>query len=306
MSCSGSNTLVIGRPSQQKFDNLNCNSGGSVTKVGNCGTPACSSYVGPHDRKIGPRKHREKVRENIKDYVLLMLGAPVIKIELDAQQLDLAVDQAMKIFEEYAGREYFDYYTFSTIPGKSVYKLPDDVGVVRNVFYKEQASFAFQGSDMDGAIPLEYFYPGGAYSSMQGGMSPVQPIWGKMGEWVLYKQYEQMFSRISSDIGGWEWISDLGHIKLYPVPCRPCKAMVHYLQKCKDWKEVTQAMQEGAYAYALIMLGNIRAKYPTIPGPGGGMSLDGEYMRNKGYELKDKWQEDLIYRFGDLPMITMD
>jgi hypothetical protein len=63
---------------------------------------------------LSPRKYREKVREDLKDYVLLMLGAPVVKVELDQQQLDLAVDQSMKIFEDYAGREYFDYYTFFT------------------------------------------------------------------------------------------------------------------------------------------------------------------------------------------------
>lgn len=305
MTCSGSNTLVIGRPSQQKFDSLNCNAG-VTSSIGGCsGTPACGTYTGPHDRKIGPRKHREKVRENIKDYVLLMLGAPVVKIELDDQQLDLAVDQSLKIFEEYAGREFFDYHVFTTISGKSVYKLPDDVGVVRNVFYNQQANFAFQASDLDGAVPLEYFYPGGAYSSMQGGMSPAQPIWGRMGEWVLYKQYEQMFAQISSTIGGWEWVSDMNHIKLYPIPCRPTRVIVHYLQKCKDWKEVNQAMQEGALAHAMIMLGHIRGRYQQIPGPGGPTTLDGEYMKTKGWELKEKWQEELIFKYGDLPYISM-
>lgn len=290
---------MIGRPSQQRFDQM-----GS----GGCGTPACSSYTGPVDRKVGARKHREKVREQIKDYVLLMLGAPVVKVELDQQGLDLAVDQSLMIFEEYAGPEYFDYYSFTASPGKSVYKLPDDVGVVRNVFYKEQASFAFQSSDLDGAIPVEYFYPGGAYSSIQGGLiDPVQPIWGRMGEWVLYKQYEQMFSRVSSNIGGWEWVSDLGHIKLYPTPFRAQKVFVHYLQKCKDWKQVNQAMQEGALCHAMIMLGHIRGKYQQPPGPGGGMSLDGEYMKTKGWELKEKWQEELITKFGQFQLpITLD
>lgn len=304
-NCCGSNTLVIGRPSQSKYDNL-CATG-SKTGVAGCGTAACNAPVAPHDRKLTPRKHREKVREDIRDYVLLMLGAPVVKVELDQQQLDLAVDQSMKVFEEYAGREYFDYYTFRSVPGKSVYKMPDDVGMVRNVFYKEQGSFAFQGTDMDGAIPLDYFYPGGSSSGTLGGlMTPNQPIWGRMGEWVLYKQYENMFSRVSSNLGGWEWVSDLGHIKLYPTPCRSQMVIVHYLQKCKDWKEVNQAMQEGALAHAMIMLGHIRGKYQQPPGPGGGMALDGEYMKTKGWELKEKWQEELIYKFGDIPPITMD
>jgi len=304
VSC-GNQTLAINRPSQSQFNN----SCGSTTKsaAAACGgdSDACK-YVSAHDRVLGPRKHREKVREDIKDYVLLMLGAPVVKVELDVQQLDLAVNQAMKIFEEYAGREFFDYYTFRTIPGKSVYKMPDDVGVIRNVFYREQgANFAFNSQDMGGSLPLEYFYPGSAGGSV-GMINPVQPMWGNMGEWVLFKQYENMYARTSSQIGGWEWVSDLGYIKLYPTPCGGNTAMVHYLQKCKDWREVNQAMQEGALAHAMIMLGHIRGKYASPPGPGGGMQLDGEYMKTKGWEMKKEWQEDLIYKFGDLPAITMD
>lgn len=303
-NCGSTQSLAIGRPSQQQFNNL-CGSTTKSTAVGCSGSDACK-YVEPHGRTLGPRKHREKVREDIKDYVLLMLGAPVVKVELDAQNLDLAVNQAMKVFEEFAGREFFDYHVFYTTPGKSVYKMPDDVGVIRNVFYKEQGSFAFQASDLGGSIPIEYFYPGGSAGAMGGMINPVQPIWGRMGEWVLYKQYEQMFSRVSSNLGGWEWVSDLGYIKLYPVPCGHYHVAVHYLQKCKDWREVNQAMQEGALAHAMIMLGHIRGKYASPPGPGGGMQLDGEYMKQKGWELKKEWEENLIYKFGDIPPISMD
>lgn len=302
MAC-GDQTLVINRPSQSQY-NSSC---GTTTKstAATCNSDACR-YVAPHDRTIGPRKHREKVREDIKDYVLLMLGAPVVKVELDQQQLDLAVNQALKIFEDFAGREFFDYYTFRTIPGKSVYKMPDDIGVIRNVFYREQgANFAFNSQDMGGVLPLEYFYPGSAGGSV-GMINPIQPMWGNMGEWVLFKQYENMYARTSSQLGGWEWVSDMGYIKLYPTPCGCNTAMVHYLQKCKDWKEVNQAMQEGALAHAMIMLGHIRGKYASPPGPGGGMQLDGEYMKQKGWELKEKWQEELIYKFGDIPVISMD
>lgn len=306
MSCSGSNTLVIGRPSQNQYDQL-CGSGGVKSSMnGSCGTPACNSPVSHHDKRLSPRKFREKVREDLKDYVLLMLGAPVVKVELDQQQLDLAVDQSMRVFEEYAGREFFDYYTFLTSPGKSVYKLPDDVGIVRNVFYKESGQMGFNAADLGGAIPIEYMYPGGSNGAMGGMINPTQPMWGSMGEWVLYKQYESMFTRLSSNIGGWEWVSDIGHIKLYPAPCGCQKVIVHYLQKCKDWKEVNQAMQDGALCHGMIMLGHIRGKFQQPPGPGGGMALDGEYMKQKGWELKEKWQEDLITRFGDLPYISMD
>jgi len=302
-NCINNSTLAIGRPS-----NPNSVSGGTATcntSTGSTGISPALSTRCPGD--ISARPNREKVRENLRDYVLLMLGAPVVKVELDQQGLDLAVDQALTIYEDYAPREFFNYYVFRTQAGKSVYKMPPDVGIIRNVFYKEEGTFAFQASDLDGAIPVEYFYPGGAYSSIQGGLiDPIQPIWGRMGEWVLYKQYEQMFSRTSSNLGGWEWVGGLGSIKLYPIPCKCQSVMVHYLQKCKDWNEVNQAMQEGALAHAMIMLGHIRGKYQNPPGPGGGMQLDGEYYKSKGWELYEAFLSNLLSRYGDILPITLD
>lgn len=305
-NCGGSNTIALGRPSKAQYDAL-CSAGG-VAVPQNCSTNSpCGSFFQPHGRNLSPRKNREKVREDIKDFVLSTLGAPNVKIELNSQNLDVSIDYILKIIEDYAPRDYFDYYTFATVPGKSVYKMPDDIGVVRNVFYKQQANFSFQANDLDGAIPVEYFYPGGAYASIQGGLiDPIQPIWGRAGEWMLYKQYEQMFSSMSSNIGGWEWVSDMGYIKLYPTPCNCTRVIVHYLQKCKDWREMTHAMAEGVLWHSMITLGHIRGKYTNIPGPSGGMQLDGDYMKQKGWELRDKWLQDLLDRWGDLgPGITM-
>ena len=95
MGCTGNNTLAINRPSMNNMASMQCNS--TCSELG---------HADPlNKRQLGPRKQREKVREQIKDYCLHMLGAPVVKLELDSQNLDFAVDQAMKVFEDYAGRE---------------------------------------------------------------------------------------------------------------------------------------------------------------------------------------------------------
>jgi hypothetical protein len=286
----GTNTLAISTPSAQMMASVTCNG-------------ACSD-LGPTDplykNQLGPRKKREQVREQIKDYVLHMLGAPVNKIELDEQNLDFCVDQSLKIIEDYAPREYFNYYTFVATPGKSVYEMPPEVGIIRNVYYKKHGNFAFQASDLDGAIPIEYFYPGGSYASIQGGLiDPIQPIWGRAGEWTLYKMYEQTYSRISSNIGGWEFIGDMRSVKLYPTPYAAQRVIVQYLQKMKDWGEVTQSMQEGALIYAKEILGRIRSKYATAPGPGGGIQLDGQALLQESREDKKEWMENLLYKWGE-------
>jgi hypothetical protein len=275
---------------------------GADCGVGNLNCTGSDSAVICCDEKtIGPRPNRKNLRSQIHDYILLKLGAPALEIELDEQNLDVAIDEALDVWEDYAPKDFYQYYTFQTIPGKSVYEMPPDVGHIRGVHYKEMANFAFQASDLDGAIPVEYFYPGGAYSSIQGGLiDPIQPIFGRMGEWTLYKQYEQMYSRISSNLGGWEFVGGHNHIKLYPIPCKPQYAIVHYLQKCKDWECNIQAIREGALASAMIMVGHIRSKFQNIPGPQGGTVLNGQDMLQRGQDMWDKWEERLIYRYGDI------
>ena len=280
------NMMYTTRPSQDNFNNLcsGCSTGGGVNDP---------IY------KIGSRKNRDKVKEQIRDYVLLMLGAPVITLELDQQQLDASVDLSLQVFEDYAPAEYFQYYTFYSVPGKSVYDLPNDVGYVRSISYKETANYAFSASDLGGVIPLEYM-GAGAYGSIAGGINPQQPVWGKMSEWVLYKQYEDMYNRVSGQQGGWEWLAGYNTIKLYPVPYRTYGVAVKYLQKKPDFREVTQAMQEGALAFAKIIIGRIRSKIGNPPGPNGGVQLDGQAILQEGIQVKKDWEERLITRFGDV------
>jgi hypothetical protein len=285
-----SNTLFINTPSQQT--------------AGQCAQGTCAGLTTPVccNKPIGKRPCREKVREQLRDLALLRLGAPVIKIELDEQQVQAAIDMALLEFEEYAGREYFTYYVFNSQPGKSVYTMPPDVGFIRQVYYREQPNVTFNAADVGGVLPVEYYYPGGAYSSIQGGlMDPNTPIYGRAGEWVLYKQYEQMYNRLASQLGGWEWIDGYCNIKLYPTPCRCNAVIVQYLQVQPDFKRVTTAMIEGVYYHMMEILGRVRGKWTTIPGPMGGMQLDGPALLAEAKEGLEKWRTDLIYKWGDGP-----
>jgi len=114
-----------------------------------------------------------------------------------------------------------------------------------------------------------------------------------------------LYSRASSNIGGWEFVGGLKNIKIYPTPYRVHGVIVHYLQKNKDWGEITQAMQEGALTYAKEILGRVRSKYGNPPGPNGGVQLDGQALLQEAREDRKQWMEDLIYKFGDIPPITL-
>ncbi len=312
MAKCSSSTVVVGRPNQQTFNQLsaspNCGLSQTTATINSGCNQSTSPFACCNLQDLSPRPNRDAVREKIRDYVLLKLGAPVIDIELDSQQLELAVDESLAVIEEYAPHEYFSYYAFMTTPGKSVYELPADVGYVRHVYYRETAQPMFQAQDLGGQIPLEYFGLGnmGAGGMGAGGMiNPQQPVWGQAGAWTLFSQYSQTFSRLSSALGGWEWVGGYRHIKLYPIPCGCQQAVVHYIQKCKDWTCMTQSMAEGALAFAMIMVGEIRSKYTNIPGPNGGVQLNGADMLQRGLKMKEDWENRLLSRWGDLPQFFM-
>jgi len=288
MPAYSNNTLMIARPTQ------GCSAVCGTQGLG-CDIPGMSA-----------RKTRGKVIEELQDFILLSLGFPIVGVELDQQNLDSIINYVLQYYEMYAPREYYNYYTFATTPGQSVYTMPPDVGYVRQVAYRATPEFAFQATDLNGAIPIEYFYPGGAYSSIQGGMiDPLQPIFGRSGEWFAYKSYERMYTRMSSGLGGWEWIDGYRTIKIYPIPFRTYHVIVHYMQKCKDWTEATVPMKEGCLAWAKQVLGRALRKYRNLPGPQGGIQLDGAELYMEGKEEWDKWKDDLLYRWGDLLTITL-
>lgn len=239
------------------------------------------------------------VLEDISDYVLTMLGAPVLRIELDQQQLNVCINQAVRRFAEWCPPEFYEYYQFKTTSGQSSYRMPDDILMVRDVAYRTMPRMNFFASDLQGSIPIEYFAPGGERQGFMAGLvDPIQPFWGRAGEWFLYKQYEEIFNRLSSANGGWEWERNGRDIILYPAPYGENDVVVQYLPRNKEWDYAHQFMQEYALCLGKIMLGRIRSKYQNIPSPGGGATLDGTTLLQEGNEEKKQLEEDLIYKWN--------
>lgn len=257
-----------------------------------CDLPSIVKYG--KDDCIPPRPKREGVREAIADSILLMLGAPSIPIELDSQQLMYAVDRALKTFERYASSNYYEYYTFQTTPGQSRYTLPCDIGFITNVFYRTDGSCSSNGGP--GTIEGLGQVPFGRVGSWQGGTYH-RPGWGNAGEFVVYKQYNEMYSKLSSTMGGYEIVGD-GDIMLYPNPRSSCYVIVHYMQRKRDWDETNEWVQDYALALAKQMLGRIRSNISQVVTPGGAVQLDGPALIQEALQEKQQLEEDLLMKWS--------
>lgn len=261
-----------------------------------------------YDCNVGPRFHREKIRSQIADYCIMMLGGPVIEIELDKQQISLAVNEGLKLLEEWAPSQFFKWYTFRTVAHQSVYEMPCQIGYIRSIEYMSPTCDG--ATELGGAMPLGWVgdtgYGAGGLSWGAWGYNRNQPYWGYAGEWAVFKSYENMFERVSSRNGGWEFYEDLHKIKIYPTPYgNGGTVSVHYMEKKTDFKEATQFMQEYALALCKVMLGRIRGKYSSIVSAGDGVSLDAAQLLQEGNEEKKQLERDLVYKFADPVPIVM-
>ena len=73
----------------------------------------------------------------------------------------------------------------------------------------------------------------------------------------------------------------------------------------KDWNSTMQVLQEGVLWQVKEILGRIRSKFANIPGPSGGMQLDGQTLLAESKVEKDQWMQDLLFKYGEVPFISM-
>ncbi len=283
-------------------DDLNVTAAGFPTDSNILPEPESPARKVARKDEISARPGREAIREQISDYIILMLGGPVVDLELDQQQITLAVDEGLIMFEEWAPSSYFEYFTFETVAGVSVYDMPPDIGMIKQVHYASPSCDA--ASQLGGAQPLGWIgdtgYGAGGLAWGAWGYNRHQPYWGYGGEWVMFKQYEETFERLSGRNGGWEFFSSDHKIKVYPTPMFSGGTItVHYLQKNKDWDKVHQFMNEYSLALAKIMLGRIRSKYSQIVSPGQGVTLDGQMLLEEGKTEKMQLEKDLVYKWAE-------
>ena len=261
--------------------------------------PESESFVLYRDGDcLSRRPHREPVREEIASFVVMMLGAPKVKVELNRQQLSLAVDQALKIYEQNAPRKDFDWYTFTTVPGQSRYKLECDIGIIREVVFgagRCGPAGTYNAILGDNSV-MPYvggMFPGQS-SSNRGGS--VIPGMGSMTDWAIFKGYEELFTRMTGGEPSWDYAPDNALI-LYPNPQRALSVTVHYLQRQRNWQDVDYWIKRYALALAREMLGEIRSKFDRYVGPSGGTTLNGESLISRAKEEQATLEQQILDKF---------
>ena len=203
--------------------------------------------------------------DEIRRWILVMLGYPTVKVELTKEQLDEAIKAAINIVARYLGKTIYAYTLGHGL--NSEYDWPDDALAIEQIYYKP----AFLGAMGNvNQYLFSDFYLLATDLAVDIYESPVT-FWS-------YLASREMLEKTYGVWGSWE-IVDGRRFRVYPTPVRDHIIGVKYKSKNLDLDQDDDAynlLRRMALAWAKEILGRIRSKFSQLPGSGNNaMVFDG-------------------------------
>ena len=235
--------------------------------------------------------------QSIYDYVLAQLGHPIVSVELTPFQLKTCIDEAVSKLDYHAPQWANQFAVFDGSAGINLYELP--AFMINNLSYvgykKDILGLNYTPGSLAFDVTLAFFNTNRFFQG------------GGLGDFFLTQQYLEIMRRVLSNEGAWSVINNK-YDQLYPAPTEtPIPVIVEY--RALDSNTIHHAYRNWVQRYALAcakgILGRIRGKYRTLPGPGGGAQLDGGVLVQEGAQEKKDLMEELMMEIEEGPMFIV-
>jgi hypothetical protein len=242
-------------------------------------------------------------KTELKSYVVRKLGGGKMCVELNQDHIDDAIDDGFRWFS--ARRGVYRRQSFTVVEAVQEYDLStilssteiDLVIDIVNLWMPETGTMGYNVfSDWDflnlSSYPLESV------------MSSSEMTYGGI---VQMLQQKEMIKEILSADTDFEYDEISNTLNIMPRPSSGGTAIFEYKRilangdKIKPREE--EILRRVVVAHAKETLGRIRSKYPSIPVPGGSVSMDGETLLSE-YRTDMEWAEEKINNMEPLGFIS--
>jgi hypothetical protein len=229
----------------------------------------------------------DQAKEALFKNVRLRLGEGIIDLELDPEHYNAAYNYAIATYRQKATNAYEEAYLLLTVlNNQTTYTLPQEVMTVRECFRRTigletgpgASSFDPFSSAILNTYLLNYNYAGG------------------MATYDMYAGYVELAARMFGGFLIYQWNPVSKKIQF----ARDFKGTgEQVLIWCYQQKPEIMLLQDPGSANWItswtlgqckVIIGEAREKFSTIPGPGGGSTLNGTAMKAEGTKIL----EDLL------------
>ena len=209
--------------------------------------------------------------KQLKDWIYIKLGYPLVNIELTDEQLNCCIADAIAIYSKYAyvPNKYLTVNLKYYIPRVGIDLKEFNIMSVDDIAFERDTVFGMNNDMFFG--PYAFF-----------GQGPGSPMFGLgngnwVGSWVSYHNLHEFFDLTKRMLGSqpdWQYDKSTKILKLFPEPRHSHRD--HYMLltcKCEPPIESyygNEYVRRLVLAEAKILLGTIRKKFSSIQLIGGG------------------------------------
>lgn len=238
-----------------------------------------------------------KFEEAVKDFVLARLGYPTVRVELTPFQIKTAIDEAIIKFSYHCPMWTMNIAVFNASCGIGLYELPSYIiDNINFVAYQNGLLGALtQAGTLESDFFIKYITDFYAFQNFN------------IADYYIFQTYIELVRKTLGQDGFWQVINNR-YLNLTPTPqFTPEPVIVEY--RALDSNTIHPAYRNWIQRYALALskriLGEIRGKYQSLPGPQGGTTLNGPQLMEQSEREMEKLDEELLNNMEEpsLPII---
>lgn len=247
-----------------------------------------------------------KVRKKMAETILMRLGSGMIDVELTPEQLEKCIDLALKKLKQRSDAFVEESLVLLTLEkNQKEYILPDEIVEIQQIYRKgygrSYGSLAGQNMDPFAYSWTNMYMCGLMGSSKVGGLVTYElntnylKTAGKMfGMYMNYAFNPNTHKLILAENPR----ADEEVILLHSYVDRPDYMVLQDRYSglwCENW----------SLAEAKAILGEIRSRFPSLPGPLGQTQQNGQELKSEAKEMKEELEKELkaFVPGGDVPLM---
>jgi hypothetical protein len=237
----------------------------------------------------------ETARQKLIREMTLRLGGGMVDIELDPEHFEFAIDAALDRYRQRSGNALEESFVFLDIqPQVQNYTMPNEVQIVRSIYRRGIGGAAGGGASVD---PFSLAFTNNLYmiqnpGGLGGGGS------GTLATYDFAMQFQELAGRMFGRDVMFTWdaaskrltlqrkFHSVEQIAVHVYNTRPEEIMLTDVY-AKPW------LRDCSIAYAKIMIGEARSKFQNLGGPQGGVSLNGDAMKQEGQADLDRLELEI-------------
>lgn len=243
----------------------------------------------------------EHQKQQVIDYIKLMLGDGLVDVELDPSHYNIAIDRALRKFRQRSSNSVEQSFAFLTLQtDQNNYVLSPEVNNVRRIYRRSIGSRTGGG---DGGSLFEPFNL--AYSNTY---LLTSTNMGGLATYYAFASYQKQVGKMFGSEINFMFNSTT---KLLTIDQRP-RTEEEVLLWVDNFRPdfvllqdtyAGQWLRDYALATSKIMLGEAREKFSQIASPQGGTSLNGTALKSEGKSEIEQLEQDLVnYKDGGTPL----